>query len=726
LKSAKKRILVLLASAWIDAASAQTSSIPEDSAVSGSSSQQTTDPKKIGSSNLEPVIVKSSGQPLERVGITRTVGRTELERYKGETLLQILGRQDSVFAINGQLFVRGQSTGVVILWDGQTPPKGFSLENLSTEQVQRVEIYPTGNPQFSAAGQSGVINIISRKASPKETRESAARIELAEKSQVARASYAYSNGQGEDSLSFNTSLFRLEGTTPRTLTRLKKASEAFVSSEVETDTSHVLWNMLDLGMKASRDQIGGGQLTFSLNFTASNVSSKDSSLIKYTPEQLPVEATTMREHYQRGSAGRANINWQRTVQDADEIDLNFAYKGNSDKNRSKRIFSQVIGIEDGIETAKSVAAWQSVNLSLSYKHKYSEYLMLNFGLNYERRKKRNLEESFFNQVSLRDPFDNHFRGIETEKAAYVRMEWEYSKSLSFELGSRIESVFQNESGGNNQNMRYKGTFFAPQLQLLYKPAQLPTDQVRVDLSRSWVPPLSLASVVNKMSVNNSFFNPDDNGNPQINPETYTSATVEFLRRFSATDSLGVTLIGKRGQNVLVTKKRLANGRWLVANENASEAVVLGLEVSTKTTLVGLLEQRDVDLRTRLGIFNSKIRDIPGPNNRLRSQLPFQFAVNLDQKRIDNLWTFGASTTYIQKGELRMSAFETSFENDLKSLETYATKKFPNGIRVRFGIQHTLGTARTSQTLVFESGNNESQDIVRPNPTRFTFSLNVPL
>jgi iron complex outermembrane receptor protein len=79
--------------------------------------------------------------------------------------------------------MRGLGGGYTqILIDGERAPRGFSLEDLAPEQVERVEIYRAPTAETGARAIGGTINVITREGFTKRLND-------------LRASVAVENGQ---------------------------------------------------------------------------------------------------------------------------------------------------------------------------------------------------------------------------------------------------------------------------------------------------------------------------------------------------------------------------------------------------------------------------------------------------------------------------------------------------------------------------------------------------
>ena len=132
-----------------------------------------------------PASAASAPTQLNRVEITATrpsdteerrrstaakivVGREEIERYGDSNLGDVLKRLPGVTlggrpGRGGDIRMRGLGSGYTqILLDGQRVPPGFSLDSLTPEQIERIEILRAPTAETGARAIAGTINIVTR------------------------------------------------------------------------------------------------------------------------------------------------------------------------------------------------------------------------------------------------------------------------------------------------------------------------------------------------------------------------------------------------------------------------------------------------------------------------------------------------------------------------------------------------------------------------------------
>lgn len=96
------------------------------------------------------------------------IGREEIEKQGDSNIGEVLKRMPGITlggnpGRGGGVRMRGLSAGYTqILLDGQRVPPGFSIESLTPEMVERIEIYRAPTAETGAQAIAGTINIITR------------------------------------------------------------------------------------------------------------------------------------------------------------------------------------------------------------------------------------------------------------------------------------------------------------------------------------------------------------------------------------------------------------------------------------------------------------------------------------------------------------------------------------------------------------------------------------
>ena len=127
------------------------------------------------------------------------IGRDEIDRFGDSTLGDVLKRLPGVTiqgrpGRGGAIRLRGLGNGYTqILLDGERVPPGFSLDSLTPDQIERIEILRAPTAETGARAIAGTINIITRGGYSKRVND-------------VRLTAAYENGKVQPSASWTRNL----------------------------------------------------------------------------------------------------------------------------------------------------------------------------------------------------------------------------------------------------------------------------------------------------------------------------------------------------------------------------------------------------------------------------------------------------------------------------------------------------------------------------------------
>src|SRR4029079_19039138 len=121
------------------------------------------DPVQITGSRPDDVQERRSSTTAKIV-----IGRDEIDKFGDSTVGEVLKRLPGVTiqgrpGRGGAIRLRGLGSGyTTILLDGERVPPGFSIDSLSPEQVERIEVLRAPTAETGARAIAGTINIVTR------------------------------------------------------------------------------------------------------------------------------------------------------------------------------------------------------------------------------------------------------------------------------------------------------------------------------------------------------------------------------------------------------------------------------------------------------------------------------------------------------------------------------------------------------------------------------------
>jgi outer membrane receptor protein involved in Fe transport len=271
-------------------------------------------------------------------------------------------------------------------------------------------------------------------------------------------------------------------------------------------------------------------------------------------------------------------------------------------------------------------------------------------------------------VSQLDTLGTRFDQRVSRPAAFAHDEWDVSKEWSADLGLRWEQMDATSTSNAGLRTGFNSTIVTPIAQTVWR---IPggEDKLRLAVSRSWRPPILSAATT--VSLDNSVTRPDLAGNPFLRPEIATSFDASYEHGLPDSGSLTLALYAKKITNAIITTRTLESGRWVAMPVNAGHADVFGIEASTKFKLSTLMSTLP-GAQVRFGIASnwSKVSSIPGPDNRLGSQIPLSANAGFDHIFSSMPLGWGMDAAYVRNGNVRLSQFQQSWQADQLNVDAY--------------------------------------------------------
>lgn len=320
-------------------------------------------------------------------------------------------------------------------------------------------------------------------------------------------------------------------------------------------------------------------------------------------------------------------------------------------------------------------------------------------------------------------FDARIRRL----ALYAQDDVTLSERWSVYAGARWEQIDTRSEGSGFSGIHRREQILSPVLQSLWKIPGTTSDQLRVALTRTYRSP-TLASLIPRpyTSTNNRPLNPDERGNPALRPELATGLDLSYETYGKEGAQLSVGGYVRRITEVIRTETHLQDGRWVASPVNGGTAMTWGVEMDTALRLPQVIAAApDVALRFNATANDSRVDDVPGPDNRLDEQVRFSSTLGADYL-IRTGWTVGGSYTYRTGGSVQISPgqFETSAY--ARELDFYSLWSLRAGSKLRLSLNNTLHPSlHTGQSRISEEGTEQLRRQRRASPL-LRLQLELPL
>lgn len=666
-------------------------------------------PAKPAEEKIQQVEVKGSAEAYnprrDDTASKIVVNHDEIVKYGDTNVVDVLKRLPGVTVSgaagrNGaEVRMRGLGAGYTqILLNGERAPAGFSLDSLSPEVIERIEVLRAASAEYSTQSIAGTINIILKKAIKKAQRE---------------VKLGVGGGQGFVNPNANLQMSDKAGKLSYSLTANAFYQRFDRESPVIEEVSDLSGHPLGYRSTATRDK---GQFTAinispRLNWTFDNGDTLTSqTFININRFSITSNAATTTKlgsppPYPLAMVMMSNENeFFRT-------DLNWVHKMDSGAKWDIKVGGLVGGLGNELHQLGSGGPSNIQPLDLQVHTRGTDHGVNTTGkFSTPMFEGHALSMGWDGGISTRAdarkqdaPFsDEHFDSRVTRMAGYAQDEWNVTPRWSVYLGARWEGIRTVTSGTSFATAESTSSVWSPVFQTLYKLPGTKSDQVRFAVTRTYKAPSTQSLIPRRnVSVNNDEANPDFQGNPNLKPELALGFDASYEHYWGEGALFSVSASSRRISQYTRNDIVPIDGRYVQMPINDGEANTHGLEVEAKFPLKSVIATAPaLDLRASISRNWSTVDSVPGPNNRLNSQTPLSATFGVDYKA--GALTTGGSFAFKNGGPVRISADQYGYQSVRRDLEVYGLWKFSPANQLRVAVNNILHQDFVNQTTFVNS------------------------
>lgn len=629
------------------------------------------------------------------------IGREEIEKQGDATLGEVLKRLPGVTVQGapgrgGAIRMRGLGGGYTqILLDGERMPPGFSVDSLTPEQVERIEILRAPTAETGARAIAGTINIVLRegqKANPDDL----------------KLTGSTEHGHGSSQLNWvhNLNTQPLSGTFTLSAMDSRRADES--ATEIHSTVPFVPVDQVRLsesvghrqGLHANARLQWKGEQGKSLTLTPFLIYSEYAAQGRIDARRLTSAAitdTALTDNQSRYAAARLNGQWAQRLAADDRLEVRF---GLGQSKYDQHITQSVVSTTGLLSGA--VDEQRFTDRSTSLNGKWTRVLenghQLVTGLEHEG--VRRVEEA---SAGSGDDSGN-LKARTARWAAYTQDEFKINPNWSAYAGVRYESIL-TEGQVSEDLKRNKSQVWTPLLHALWKPDPAKRDQVRMSLTRSYKTP-TLYNLVAPLRYSRDYHpnqsptnvptQPDRVGNPDLRPELATGIDLGFERYLEGGGVLSANLFRRnikdliRYQTSLQTVYWSNQQRWVSTPQNVGDAVTQGIELEAKFRLnQAWAEAWPVDIRSNISFFRSKVKEVPGPDNRLDQQPSMTANLGADYRLRSSPLTLGGNVNWNPDYDTQRSQEQRSYQGIKRVVDVYGLWRFSPATALRLTVSNLI-------------------------------------
>ena len=645
------------------------------------------------------------------------IGREEIDKQGDSTLGEVLRRLPGVTVQGapgrgGAIRMRGLGGGYTqILLDGERVPPGFSIDSLTPEQVEKIEIMRAPTAETGARAIAGTINIVLRegqKANPDDL----------------KITRSQEHGEGSTMLSWvhNLKTQPLGGTVTLSLMDQYRPDESTSVITSEPGVDRIRFNESVGRRKAlhgnARLQWKGEQgrtLTLTPFVVYSDYAASGRVQIRETEGGLRTDnAQTLNQSI--FAMARLNGQWAQRLSADDRLEVRFGLGQSQYDFRLDQTGAADVLLFNGFETQNFVDRSGSLNGKWTRAMDNGHQIVSGLELESVRR----VEEA----NAAVDENGGDIRARTLRWAAYAQDEFKINANWSAYTGLRYESILTE--GSDEQGLKSNtSSVWTPLLHALWKPDPAKRDQVRMSLTRSYKTPTLYNLVARPVPSReaNSPTRPDRVGNPDLKPEMATGIDVAFERYLPGGGVLSANVFHRQISDLIrytVTRQSSPSwapgqDRWVSSPVNLGDATTQGIELEAKFRLdqvrAGALP---VDIRSNLSLFSSRVKQVPGPDNRLDQQPGMTANLGADYRVRSAPLTVGGNLNWNPDYDTRRSEQQWSYQGTKRVLDVYGQWRFSAATALRLTVSNL--TARDYLTSSTYSGNGVSETSRNTSPS----------
>jgi iron complex outermembrane receptor protein len=637
------------------------------------------------------------------------IGREEIDKFGDATVGEVLRRLPGVTTPGapgrgGPPRLRGLGGGFTqLLIDGQRIPPGFSLESLTPEQVERIEILRAPTAETGARAIAGTINIVTREGFRRRLND-------------LRIGFGVENGRYSPGInwSHNDSAGALTYTVSASAFRSRRADENRTDTLVEDLSSGTLLEDRT-ATSTTRGERQGLNLTTRLQWRLGTTGdmlmlmpsvfhAENHSDVAFALDQRLRRQTTP-ERYETGTSvvdgrfttGRLGLQYRQRLGDW-RLESNGsagAWRAHNSTLRQEFSSTRPLRVLDDRGSTRERSANLTFKGSRLVGGEGREHSLVT-GVEIETVRRDEQRVSLENDQPTLVDFGDNLSARVLRLAGYVQDEWSLSPQWALHAGLRWEGITTQGDDAQGERPRNRSSVWTPLVHAVWKPDPRSRDQVRVSLTRSYRSP-GIASLIARPNINrdrppsgpNEPTTPDSAGNPGLQPELASGLDIAVERYLEAGGVLSASLFHRRignlirGVTVLETVPWSPVERYVRRPQNIGDATTQGIELEAKFRLDQLLAAAPrVEMRSNLSLYRSRVDGVPGPDNRLEQQAKASANLGADYRWRGTPLTLGGNLNWVPGYTTRTEAGRTVTEGRKQVWDAYALWTFNPGVALR--------------------------------------------
>ncbi len=632
-------------------------------------------------------------------------GREELDRNGDSSIGEILKRLPGVTVGGrpgrggGGVRMRGLGNGYTqMLVNGERPPGGFSLESLSPDQVERIEIIRGPVAEHSTQAIAGTINIVLREGYQQKDVQLKLTDSIEQGRHGPNVSLTVPGKSGKLTWLLSGSVFaHRQHNESTSLTTEESADGVLLRAQSGADQNEGRSRGIHLSPRLSYRFDDGDTLTFQPFLVSNrNTADSDSSLVQTVAgARAPDYARQLGQSSSSSTFLRGFGNWVHKMEGGAKLDVKFGFGGGkSDSDSQRRTFDSAgAPLRTYLDTDSTRD--RGINTGGKYTTPLAKGHLLAAGWDIEAHHRDQQHVAQGGGGILADEDSGANLTADTRRlAAFVQDEWDITPQWSAYVGLRWEGIRTTSTSPGNE-VGNTSSVWSPVLHTVWRIPGHDKDQIRAALTQSYrAPNLNDLIATPYISSVDDFFRPDRMGNPNLKPELAKGLDLAYEHYLGRSGIVSASGFVRDIDNLMRRETRRVTTsrgeRWVSSPNNIGHARTSGIELEAKFPLTEVVATAlNIDLRANYSRFWSRVDGIPGPDNRLDQQAKQTANFGLDWRLKALPLTVGGSYNWTPAILVRTTPAEQVSSGAKRQLDLYGLWKFSAQTQVRVAANNLL-------------------------------------
>jgi iron complex outermembrane receptor protein len=631
-------------------------------------------------------------------------GREELDRNGDTSVGEILKRLPGVTMGGrpgrggGGVRMRGLGNGYTqMLVNGERPPGGFSLESLSPDQVERIEIIRGPVAEHSTQAIAGTINIVLREGYQQKDIQLKVTDSIEQGLHSPNLSMTVPGKAGNLTWLMNASVFENRQHNQSTTHNVDETDTGvLVREQFSQDENSGRSRGIHLSPRMSYRFDSGDTLTFQPFLVSNrNTSEGESNVTQPFGEEKPTYARQLNETSSSSTFMRGFGNWLHRMGAGAKLDVRFGFGGGKSDSDTLRHTFDGAGVPLKTYTDSDSTRDHGLNTGGKYTTPLGQGHNLAAGWDIEANHRSQTHVALDSGDALFDDSGASLTADTRRVASFVQDEWDITPQWSVYLGLRWEAI-RTTSTSSGADVSNTSKVWSPVLHTVWRIPGHEKDQIRAALTQSYrAPALNDLIATPSFSTDNRPTRPDRMGNPNLKPELAKGLDLAYEHYLGKSGIVSASGFVRDIDNLMrrQTTSYLANDgttRWVSSPVNVGHAVTSGVELEAKFPLTDVFaDAPNIDLRSNYSHFWSHVDGIPGPDNRLDQQAKQTANVGLDYRMKIVPLTLGGGFNWTPPTYVQTSVTEKVSTGVKRQLDLYGLWKFSAHTQLRLAANNLL-------------------------------------